>query len=400
VESTQVQLETLHRLARALAGGEFRAHTLLSRACVAVAEGFGFERVGIVRYVPTSATLIPFVAHGLSPEEMAALPAALPISGFAAFGQALEARRAIFTTGPLDAAAVPEELRRDFGLGSFVIVPLVSEGRYLGFMTCDQRGADFTLRPAELDLLTTIGTFIAAFLERAIEHGELRRLNELKSQFAAIASHELRTPVAAIYGAVRTFEQHGESLSGAHKDQLWSVLIRQSERLNELVENLLDLSRLETESLRITPVEIDLRPRILDLVEVVCDRPEDVIVHVPRELTVIADAAALDRIVSNLLANAERHGAPPIELTATAGTHHLVIRVEDHGPGVESEFAGSLFDRFTRGSTSFGEGAGLGLSIARAYARAQGGTITYEPVQPHGAAFTVEIPIDTAARAG
>jgi len=390
-----VQLEALHRLARALAGGEFRAHTLLSRACVAVAEGFGFERVGIVRYVPASATLIPFVAHGLSAEETAAIPAALPISRFAAFGRALEAQRAIFTTGPREADRVPEQLRRDFGLGSFVIVPLVSEGRYLGFLTCDQRGGDFSLQPSELDLLTTIGTLIAAFLERAIEHGELRRLNELKSQFAAIASHELRTPVAAIYGAVRTFEERGENLSSEHREQLWSILVRQSERLNELVQNLLDLSRLETDSLQIAPVEIDLRRRIQELVEFVCRRPGDVIVQVPPDLSVTADATALDRILSNLLTNAERHGAPPIQITASATPYHLVITVEDHGGGIESEFADSLFDRFTRGRTSFSEGAGLGLSIARAYARAQGGSISHAPVEPHGVAFTVEIPVNS-----
>ena len=83
-----------------------------------------------------------------------------------------------------------------------MIVPLVTDGRCLGFMTCDERGEVFTLEPAEVDLLTTFGTLIAAFLEKAIEHGELRRLNELKSQFAALASHELRTPASAIYGAV------------------------------------------------------------------------------------------------------------------------------------------------------------------------------------------------------
>src|SRR5438128_1169881 len=110
--------------------------------------------------------------------------------------------------------APPKEITRGFGIGSFVIVPLVSDGRCLGFLTCDERGEAFSLDAAEVDLLTTFGTLIAAFLERAIEHGELRRLNELKSQFAALASHELRTPVAAIYGAVRTLDERefsGES---------------------------------------------------------------------------------------------------------------------------------------------------------------------------------------------
>ena len=100
-----------------------------------------------------------------------------------------------------------------------MIVPLISDGRCLRFMTCDQRGAAFALDEVGTDLLTTFGTLIAAFLEKAIEHGELRRLNELKSQFAALASHELRTPVAAVFGAVRTLDEREDDLhAGAARE--------------------------------------------------------------------------------------------------------------------------------------------------------------------------------------
>src|SRR5919106_492338 len=84
-----IQLEALHALARALAGGEFRARAVLERACAAVAVGFGFERVGIVRYVAETSTLVPFAAHGLTPSEASALPAALPVAHFGAFQRAL-----------------------------------------------------------------------------------------------------------------------------------------------------------------------------------------------------------------------------------------------------------------------------------------------------------------------
>ena len=110
--------------------------------------------------------------------------------------------------------------------------------------------------PPEIDLLTTFGTLIAAFLEKAIEHGELRRLNELKSQFAALASHELRTPVAAIYGAVRTLDEREDELTPEQRAELRCMLSQQSKRLLELVENLLDLSRLEADSIRIEPARI------------------------------------------------------------------------------------------------------------------------------------------------
>jgi signal transduction histidine kinase len=388
-----IQLEALHVLARALAGGEFRARAVLERACAAVAGGFGFERVGIVRYIPETSTLIPFAGHGLTSAELAALPPALPIAHFSAFQAALSTGRAAYVEEPAGGGDVPEEIARGFGIGSFVIVPLVSDGRCLGFMTCDERGETFSLDPAEVDLLTTFGTLIAAFLERAIEHGELRRLNELKSQFAALASHELRTPVAAIYGAVRTLDERGQELSGDQQAELRRMLSQQSKRLFELVENLLDLSRLEADSLRISPIEIEVRKRLAEIVDAVFDSSREVRIEVPEDLRAVVDVQAFDRILSNLLTNAVRHGAPPFFVFVARTKSELSVTIEDRGSGVAEEFVGSLFERFTRGATHSSEGAGLGLSIAQSYARAHGGTLTYQPATPHGASFRLILPV-------
>lgn len=391
-EKPHIQLGALHDLARALAGGEFRARVVLERACAAVAGGFGFERVGIVRYLAETATLIPFAAHGLTPDELRALPPALGIADFGAFQQALAANRAVFVERPEGEDAIPAELALGFGIGSFVIVPLVSDGRCLGFLTCDERGAPFTLDGDAVELLTTFGTLIAAFLERAIEHGELRRLNELKSQFAALASHELRTPVAAIYGAVRTLDEREGELTPDQLTDLRRMLSRQTRRLYELVENLLDLSRLEADSLRIAPVEVDVRSRLVELVESVFGGEAEVRLDCPEGLVALVDLQAFERIVSNLLANAARHGAPPFVVVAAAGEGALTVTVEDGGDGVSPRFVGSLFERFTRGPTSASEGAGLGLSIAQSYARAHGGSLVYEPAEPHGARFRLVLP--------
>ena len=387
-----IQLEALHVLARALAGGEFRARAVLERACAAVAGGFAFERVGIVRYIPETSTLIPFAAHGLTPVELAALPPALPVAQFSAFRDAIATSRAVFVEDPGGQEAIPETIAGGFGIGSFVIVPLVSDGRCLGFMTCDERGEAFSLDAAEVDLLTTFGTLIAAFLERAIEHGELRRLNELKSQFAALASHELRTPVAAIYGAVQTLDERADELSQERQAELRRMLTQQTKRLFELVENLLDLSRLEADSLLISPVEIGVRERLEEIAGVVVDGSE-IRIDVAEGLRAVVDAQAFDRILSNLIANAVRHGAPPFLVSAASSSGELAVTIEDRGSGVAEEFVGSLFERFTRGATSSGNGAGLGLSIAQSYARAHGGSLTYQPAEPHGARFRLVLPI-------
>src|SRR5206468_8766512 len=100
VSKPHIQLEALHGLARALAGGEFRARAVLDRACAAVAEGFAFERVGIVRFVAETSTLIPFAAHGLTTAELSSLPTAPPIRRFSAFQTALMSGPAVFVEAP------------------------------------------------------------------------------------------------------------------------------------------------------------------------------------------------------------------------------------------------------------------------------------------------------------
>jgi two-component system sensor histidine kinase MtrB len=333
---------------------------------------------------------VPFAGHGLSPAERGALPSSLPIDTFAAFERALASGRPVYVADPAS-ESVPAAVVEEFGLGSFVIVPLFSEGRCMGFMTCDERGARFSLDAAELDLLGTFGTLIGAFLEKAIAHGELRRLNELKSQFAALASHELRTPVAAIYGAAKTLDERGDELSPEQEVELRGVLSQQSQRLLELVENLLDLSRLEADSIRIEPERLLVTDRLKQIVAGIFDGG-DVVVDAVDELSAMVDAHAFDRIVSNLLVNARRHGAPPVLVTAQRMNGELWVTVEDRGEGISADFVGSLFERFTRGATGSSEGAGLGLSIAQTYARVHGGTLRYEPAVPHGARFRLVLP--------
>jgi signal transduction histidine kinase len=367
---------------------------VLERACAAVADGFGFDRVGIVRYVPETSTLVPFAGFGLTSAETRSLPAALPVASFDAFRRALATSRAVFVNDPAREGALPEALVRGFGIGSFVIVPLVSEGRCLGFLTCDERGGTFTLDPSEVDLLTTFGTLIAAFLEKAIAQGELRRLNELKSQFAALASHELRTPVAAIYGVVRTLDEREDDLNPEQQQQLRRMLTQQTKRLLDLVENLLDLSRLEADSLHISPTAINIHDHLDALIDATADG--EISLDAPADLTAIVDPDAFDRIVSNLLWNAVRHGAPPIDVSAFRDERELRVAIRDHGTGVAPEFVGSLFDRFTRGATDSSVGAGLGLSIALSFTRAHGGTLTYEPGEPTGSVFRLSLPLGTA----
>ena len=108
----------------------------------------------------------------------------------------------------------------------------------------------------------------------------------------------------------------------------------------------------------------------------------------------MADRSALERIVSNLVTNACRYGAPPVTVRAERTDSHFRLSVEDRGHGVAAEFVPDLFERFSRseGSRAGAVGTGLGLAIARSYARAHGGELLYEDATPHGARFMLVLP--------
>jgi two-component system sensor histidine kinase MtrB len=174
------------------------------------------------------------------------------------------------------------------------------------------------------------------------------------------------------------------------RDELIRVGAEQGERLKRLLEELLDLSRLDSHGIRVDP-----RPMVLDAVlrAIVSESvPAEVTVdvEVPPTLAVVADHVVLDRIVSNLLINAVRYGAEPITLSAASRDSHLRIVVEDSGGGVPDDVRSRLFERFAR-SESAVVGSGLGLAIARTYARAHGGDLVYDPLG-RGARFELILP--------
>ena len=387
-------LNVLLLLARAISGGEFRARTVLGRVCASVAEGFGFERVAIFRYLPESEAIVPFAtnAGGL---EGVAVAAPAPLQRAELLRRARDSGRAVFARDVRAEGGLSERAIELFGVRSLLVVPLVSEGRCLGFLVADRAGETFDLPDETRDLMTAVGTFAAVLLERAIEHSQLRRLNELKSEFIALASHELRTPATVIYGICWTLEERDEALRPDQRLELRQTLFEQAKRLRTLVEQLLDLSRLEAEAVRVAPERVAVRERLEELIAAVAaDRVEDVELEADAGLEALVDPQAFDRIVSNLIANALRYGAPPVRVAAEASGAGLSLVVEDSGEGVPVDFVPRLFERFARAGESAegAHGAGLGLAIAQSYAQAHGGYIAYEPVEPHGARFRLVLP--------
>jgi signal transduction histidine kinase len=252
----------------------------------------------------------------------------------------------------------------------------------------------------EFELLRALGGFSLLAYERkslvAQERRALEEADQLKTNFIALASHELRTPAAVIHGIASTLHLRGDQLAQNQITDLRRTLYEQTERMRQLVDQLLDLSRLEANGILIEPQHLNVRSRVEGLLQLV--PPEaagDVKLRVPEDLEAFVDPNAFDRIVSNLIVNASRYGAAPIEVSAEQKDRHFRLSVIDHGRGVPAEFVPELFERFTRSGSSHRErteGAGLGLAIAKSFAQAHGGDLLYEDVRPHGARFELVLP--------
>jgi two-component system sensor histidine kinase KdpD len=213
-------------------------------------------------------------------------------------------------------------------------------------------------------------------LQRALEAEALRRSDELRTALLRGVSHDFRSPLTAIATAADALERGGPMQGDA---ELVRAIRLETARLERLVDNLLDLSRLESGA---------LSPR-LDW----CD-PEDLVAGALREAIpagrpspavdvdadlplVRADAALCERILVNLLHNAARHGAPPVRVIGRAGRGRVEVEVRDAGPGIAHDIRDRMFEPFARGRGS--EGTGLGLALARGLAEAQDGSLVLVP---------------------
>jgi signal transduction histidine kinase len=254
----------------------------------------------------------------------------------------------------------------------------------------------------EFALLRSLGSMTMLALESSRLFAQerearvaLEEADEMKSQFVALASHELRTPAAVIHGIAATLQMRGEELEREQLLQLRRTLYEQTDRLRRLVDQLLDLSRLEAHTVRIDPKPLWVRSRVEEVILMVAgERAKDIDIAVPPDLQAIVDADAFDRVVSNLIVNALRYGEAPIRVFAEQPDRYFRLSVEDRGHGVPPEFVPQLFERFTRSrkAPAGTGGAGLGLAIAQSYAQAHGGDLLYEDAEPHGARFKLVLP--------
>lgn len=227
----------------------------------------------------------------------------------------------------------------------------------------------------------------------AADADALIRVDRTRTALLAAVGHDLRTPLAAAKASLSTLRSPDLELGPADRAELMSVAEESLDRLTALIENLLDMSRLQAGALAVT-----LRP--VELEEVVARALDDlgaveVTVEVPRSAPpALADPGLLERVLVNLLANALHHspqGSPPV-LTLDVGERHLELRVVDRGPGIPEDQRDQVFLPFQRlGDTDNTTGVGLGLALSRGLTGAMGGTLEAEETPGGGLTMVVRL---------
>jgi two-component system sensor histidine kinase KdpD len=264
-------------------------------------------------------------------------------------------------------------------------------------------GQDPSATPA---LLAGYAAQAAAALDRerlrtqAAQAEALAEGNRMRTALLAAVSHDLRTPLASIKASVSSLRQTDVEWSEADEADLLATIEQNADRLDALIGNLLDMSRLHTGSLQpfLRPVAID---EVAPVAAVGLDDSLRLEMAVPDGFPlVLADPGLLERVLANLFSNALRHSpesVPPPELQAHLAGGRVVIEVTDHGRGVPDEAKERIFEPFTRIGDRIPGGVGLGLAVARGFAEAMGGRI--EARDTPGGGLTVAITLPAAAAA-
>lgn len=257
------------------------------------------------------------------------------------------------------------------------------------------------------ELLLTFANHLALALERAqlreqaLRTGLLEEVDKLQRALVSAVSHDLRTPLATIKASASTLRALDQGTASEHGEELLALIDDQTDRLNRLVTNLLDLSRVQAGTL-------ELHPQPIAVIDLVTDAQRSLghvagtaafSVEIDRDLPLVeVDHLLIGQVLANLLDNAARHAPPGTAITVSArlrDERSIELSVEDRGPGVPPAERTNIFLMFNRSGTS--GGTGVGLSIAKAFVEAHGQEIWVEDAAGEGARFCFSMPIAPVA---
>ncbi len=294
----------------------------------------------------------------------------------------------------------------ELGLNCRLAAPLLQGARAIGMLSLVRRETD-AFSDEEIELAGLLGRLVASAVQniRAYETErktveELRRLSTLRADFVSLVSHELRTPMAAVIGSARTLQQRWRELSPDQRDSFLELIAGETNRLAELISDVLDTSRIEAGTFSFRFREVDLAQLVRDVVATAQLGQDEVHLHAEvNDLLpeIRGDAERLRQVLTNLIDNAIKYSpsGSDVEVRAYPEDSGVRIDVSDRGPGIAKEDQKLIFEKFGRvtGAGATRPGTGLGLFIARSIAEAHGGLLDVQSAPEQGATFTLELPL-------
>jgi two-component system sensor histidine kinase KdpD len=214
-------------------------------------------------------------------------------------------------------------------------------------------------------------------------------------------SHELRTPISAIIGATDNLQANNKNLTAENKNQLLTEISKASFRLNQQVENLLNMSRIESGFVKPKKDWCDINEIVYDVVKRIEENNimQTIIVNINQNIPLFRlDKVMLEQILYNLLNNATLYTEPHsiIKISAISHNDNLQFLIEDNSKGFPEDEINNVFDKFYQLKNSKTKGTGLGLSIVKGFTEALGGTVHLQNISTGGARFTIQIPAETS----
>jgi signal transduction histidine kinase len=331
-------------------------------------------------------------------------------------------------TRPLIVPNVEEDSRFsnaiDLGVSSLLCVPLRTADKVIGVLYgIDYISRDFS--PHEINLILTFANQAALAIENAQlftegqqAYEELQELDKIKDEFVSIASHEIRTPLALIKGYSSTLLRFDLKLSPEKQQKFITGIDDAANRLVNLINNLLSVSRIESGRFKINPQPVNVREGIKNSVAVFQGQLDDheIILHLPNDdMRARCNRDQFEQVLTNLISNAIKYSPAGGRITISAahlpaqpgeaaagtsagegGPEKVEVRVSDQGTGIPQEHLSRIFEKFYRvetGLTRKTQGTGLGLYICRNIINSYGGDIRAESVPNEGSTFVIQLPV-------
>ena len=220
----------------------------------------------------------------------------------------------------------------------------------------------------------------------------LNEANQALRDFISVASHDMKNPLTSVLGFSSMMTQRWDSFPDDQKKGFVEVIERKARFLARLVDDLLTLSKVEAGAIPSHTVEVPVAPVVEEIALTALGSKFQV--DLEENLVVLVDPDHFRRIMTNLMTNAIKYGEAPFVIRGHGEAGRVRLEVNDHGQGVPREFVPRLFQKFSRAEevASSREGTGLGLSIVRGLTEVNGGSVDYEPSEPHGSRFILALP--------